>query len=62
MSGKESHSHLFRQELFFWQNERHSFVLKKHGGVLGLCRILYQLAHYVEQQVAITALAASEFS
>lgn len=62
MSGKESHSYLFRQELFFKQNERHSFVLKKRGGVLALCRIFYQLAHYVEQQVTFTALAVSEFS
>ena len=40
----------------------HSFVLKKHGGVLGLCRMLYQFAHYMEQQVTFTALAVFEFS
>ena len=40
----------------------HSLVLKKHGGVLGLCRMLYQFARYIEQQATFTALAVFEFS
>lgn len=40
----------------------HSLVLKKRGGVLGLCRMSYQFAHYMEQQVTFTALAVFDFS
>lgn len=40
----------------------HSLVLKKCGGVLGLCRTSYQFARYMEQQVTFTALAVFDFS